>query len=116
MLPLLKAQSRIDRTDEDAQAQEIMARAIGRVERQCGICIAPAEFSWMPRDPTQAVASEAVPPQFWQNVEMPVRGFHTVTGEDGDGVAVTYTMGGDADQLAFGRAWIHRQPSGMQPS
>lgn len=114
LLPMLKAQSRIDRADEDAQATEILARAIGRVERQSGICIAPAEYTWMPRDATQ-FPSERVAYN-WREVEMPVRGFYDVAGEDAGGAALTYTISGDADQINFGRAWLHRQPNGMQTS
>lgn len=116
MLPLLKAQSRIDRTDEDVQATEIMARAIGRVERQSGICIAPAVYTWTPRDPSYSAYTEASPPQVWASVQVPVRGFGEVTGVDVDDVPLAFTMTGDTGQVAYGRAWIQRQPSGMQVS
>lgn len=115
MLPMLKAQSRITRTDEDAQATEIMARAIGRVERQSGICIAPQEFTWMPRDPTRNPNLSGWG-DVWREVEMPVRGFFEVTGLDTEGEAIDYFMVGDADQTQFGRAWIQRRPNGMQPN
>lgn len=114
LLPLLKAQSRIDRTDEEAQATEVIARAIGRIERQCGICIAPAQFEWMPRDPDRNPTLSGW--DVWRDVPIPVRGFNEITGTDSGGTALTYTLRGDVQQLNFGRAWIERTPSGMQPS
>lgn len=114
LLPMLKAQSRIDRADEETQAQEIIARVIGRVERQCGIAIAPQAYAWMPRDPTQRIAQ--VGWDVWRDVPVPVRGFTEITGTDVDSGTLTLTLRGDVDQLRFGRAWVERQPSGMQPS
>jgi len=116
LLPLLKAQSRIDRTDEDAQATEIMARVIGRVERQCGICIAPQVYEWTPRAGTGTNYSERMPPNYWREMAIPVRGFSEVTGVDNGGLPVTITLHGDVDQLRFGPVWVGRDPSGVQPA
>lgn len=116
LLPLLKAQSRIDRTDEDTQATEIMARVIGRVERSCGICIAPQEYEWTPRAGTGYNYSERMPPNYWREMAIPVRGFSEVTAVDSGGLPVTVTLRGDVDQLRFGPVWVGRDPSGVQPA
>lgn len=116
LLPLLKAQSRIDRDDEDAQATEIMARVIGRVERQCGICIAPQEYTWVPRPASGTYYSERMPPDYWREMAIPVRGFTDVTGVDSGSLPLVVTLRGDVGQLKFGPVWVGRQPSGMQPS
>lgn len=116
MLPLLKAQARIDRTDEDQQATEIMARAIGRVERQSGICIAPQQWQWMPRDPTRYPYAATYETARWNDVQIPLRGWSTIEGKDAADVALTYTLTGDVSQAQFGRVWLQRSPDGVQAS
>jgi uncharacterized phiE125 gp8 family phage protein len=112
MLPLLKAQSRITRTDEDVQATEIIARAIGRIERECGIAIAPQEWTWTPR----AIGTPAVwnATTEWALSEVPVRGVASMAGEDADGVAfVDFTLHGNVEQGAFAELHVSR-PNGVQ--
>lgn len=108
MLPLLKAQSRIDRDDEDAQAQEIMARAIGRVERQCGIAIAAAEWAWTPRTAGMLMPWSGMTK--WRLSEIPVRGIASVTGADAGGVAFSnFTLHGNTMQGAFAPVYVTRE-------
>jgi uncharacterized phiE125 gp8 family phage protein len=112
MLPLLKDQSRITRTDEDTQATEIMARAIGRVERECGIAIAPQEWTWTPR----AIGTPAVwnATTEWRLSEVPVRGVAGMTAEDAAGVAfVDFDLVGNREQGAFAELHVTR-PAGVQ--
>lgn len=109
MLPLLKAQSRIDRDDEDAQAQEMIARSIGRIERQCGIAIAPQEWTWMPRDPDALVAWNDT--TAWPLSRVPVRGFSAITGVDTLGDPITdIRLRGNTEQGAF--AVVHLSRAG----
>lgn len=116
MLPLLKNQSRIDRTDENAQAQEIIARVIGRIERSCGICIAPQVYEWTPRGASDTIFYTRMPHNYWRELAIPLRGFSEVTGVDSDGLPVTVTLRGDVQQLRFGPVWVGRQPEGVQPA
>lgn len=113
MLPLLKAQSRITRTDEDDQATEIIARAIGRIERQCDIAIAPQVWTWTPRASGALVAWNAATE--WILSVVPVRGVATMTAADAGGVAFTdFTLHGvDLTQGAFAELHVTR-PNGVQ--
>lgn len=111
MLPLLKAQSRIDNDDEDTQAQEIIARAIGRVERQCGIAIAPQEWAWIPRAEGSLLPWSGATK--WRLSEIPVRGVGSMTAVDGGGVAFTdFTIHGNQLQGAFAPLYVTR-PAGI---
>lgn len=112
MLPLLKAQSRITRTDEDSTATEMIARAIGRIERECGIAIAPQEWTWTPR----AIGTPAVwnATTEWALSEVPVRGVAAMTAADAGGVPVTdFALIGNTLQSAFAELHVSF-PGGMQ--
>ena len=103
MLPLLKAQSRITRVDEDEQATEIMARAIGRIERECGIAIAPQEWTWTPRL-TSTVWNATTE---WTLSEVPVRGVAKMIATASDGSTRTdFDLIGNAEQGAFARLHV----------
>ena len=47
LLPTFKDHARIDNTDDDAQAELTLARAISQLERQYGIAIAPQVWAWV---------------------------------------------------------------------
>lgn len=98
MLPLLKAQSRIERADEETQATEILARAIGSIERQCGIAIAPQEWTWTPR----LVSTVWNATTEWALSEVPVRGVAKMIATAADGSTRTdFELIGNAEQGAF---------------
>lgn len=113
MVPMLKAQSRIVRTDEDDQVQEIIARSIGRIERQCDIAIAPQVWTWTPRASGALIAWNVNTE--WVLSLVPVRGVASMTAKDSADVAFTdFTLRGiNFEQGAFAELHVTR-PNGIQ--
>lgn len=112
LLPMLKTHSRIVRADQDAEATEIIERAIGRIERQCGIAIAPAVWTWTPRAEGALVRWSVLTE--WQLSEVPVRGFDMIEAASADGTPFTdFTLHGNIEQGAFAEVHVTR-PNSIQ--